>query len=146
MTPLRFLGCIFSDDVRQESSGKYFLVGAYAAPMYLSVFPATVGLCIFVPVENRVLGTHRLEFQFVFGRTALAGAVVETTVEQLGFSAVVVGPIIIDLPAPGDLRVQVKSGSGTWETIGTISAVESPEAINLPRHIERSTLGHNGLG
>jgi len=56
-----FVNVLVCDDIRQEKSEKYILIGAYSGGIFLSSFPATVPLAFYIEMRA---GTDAATFWF----------------------------------------------------------------------------------
>lgn len=62
---------VFCDDIRQEVTGKFLLIGVYASDLVPGVIPSTFPMGMFVRLHGLPPGTHqfRLTVAFVEGAT-----------------------------------------------------------------------------
>ncbi|MDQ1183550.1 hypothetical protein [Agrobacterium larrymoorei] len=116
----------FCDDIRQEMSGKFILIGVYTGEMNVSVGPATLPLSMWVEIAGLPAGKQKLNFSVRkhvgSQRTEIARMDVEVEVmnEKLPVSLPLQGlPVSIDSDCSFSLSV---SHAGLPERLaGTLS-------------------------
>jgi hypothetical protein len=120
---------IACDDIRQETSGKFILIGVYGGNLGLPVFPSQIALGFWMLARPSSKGDYDVQFrvqvpgemQGVFGKMVVHIQEDETT-------ALAISPMPIPLSQPGEISLQYREGSGDWKTVCSLEARLVPAA------------------
>lgn len=117
------------DHVRQETSGKFILIGVYTNAMVFSEIPATVPLSFWCLLEPHETGTHKISFRVRMparGEELLA-IEAEGVFDQIknwtpiGFGG------NVTISHEGDMVIEARFGDGQdWQEIRTLSVTQGP--------------------
>ena len=114
---------IACDDIRQEVTGKYILIGVYSGNMGLPFFPNMVTLGFWVLAKPSQKGDYdvQLRVQDTGGKEVTCGHMI-IHVDHVGDSSLVLPPMPIPLEKPGEIALQYREGDGEWKTICSLDA------------------------
>lgn len=108
---------ILCEDVRQEKSNKYILIGVYAGDILTESLPADLPLCIYIDGRIRTGGQHTL-FLRLSGPGEGSGVIgVTLSSEEGGTVAVATPRIDVHMEHFGTFRVEVSDDRETWVTL-----------------------------
>ena len=114
---------IACDDIRQEVTGKYILIGVYSGNLGLPFFPAVTALGFWVLARPSQRGDYdvQLRVQDPDGKEVTGGHMI-IRVQEVEETALVIPPMPISLERPGEIALQYREGDGSWRTICTLEA------------------------
>jgi hypothetical protein len=123
LSSINILHAIACDDIRQEVTGKYILIGVYSGKLAVQFFPASVVLGFFVLARPTNKGDYDVELRIVGpeGKEMTSGHMM-VHVQDIGDTALAIPPTPIHLTSPCQIILQYREGDGCWETICTVEA------------------------
>lgn len=120
---INILCAIACDDIRQEVTGKYILIGVYAGNMGLPFFPVTIVLGFWVLARPSDEGHYEVELrvQDPDGKEVVRGHMA-LRVEKIEDSALIIPPMPIPLAKAGEIVLQYREKEEAWKTICSLDA------------------------
>ena len=117
MTGFKVESAILCEDIRQEKSNKFILIGVYSGPILVSQFPMSISLAVFVigtPEEQEGLVTLRF-----------SGPGEDTALLKMGyrrsddntFAALSTPVLQIALQQEGTLLIEISADGESWEPL-----------------------------
>jgi hypothetical protein len=109
----KFSQVILCDDVRQETNGKYIIIGLFTSDILVNEFPAYLPLRLLITYEMEEIGDQKLDFLWFLDDKPLIEMEGGVRQETLGAPIVIAlppGPLHVD--GPGRLRVSARLESG----------------------------------
>jgi len=118
---------IACDDIRQEITGKYILIGVYAGNVGFPFFPTVTAIGFWVLAKPTKKGDYdvQLRVQDPDGKEVTKGQMI-IHVQEVEDTALVIPPMPISLARPGEIALQYREGDGSWKTICTLEARLAP--------------------
>ncbi|WP_148649253.1 hypothetical protein [Novosphingobium barchaimii] len=110
---------VLCEDVRQEITGKFLIIGAYSGNIMVSSFPANIAVNFYLPFEPLVSGEvlFSIRYSIENGATAILEGGVE--VNAVGETSALFGPRV-ELPVgqEGALTIDFSEDGGkTWVAV-----------------------------
>ncbi len=115
---------IACDDIRQEINGKFILIGVYSGNLGLPVFPAHVALGFWMMAKPSQKGDYHIRFRVqgpAENEVTVSGQMI-VHVQEKEDMALVIPPMPISIPSPGEIILQYQAGDGPWNTICRLEA------------------------
>lgn len=130
---LEFSNAIICEDVREEKSGKFILIGVYLDDVLLSRIPGRVTLRAWAqlrPNKNKIT----VEFRFLHGDKVIAHGTGDFVIEdeKIGKSSVIVSPrVSIQIDRPTLIKFQAREPRlRDWQTIVQVNVMLNPEIVS----------------
>lgn len=126
------------DQVRQENTGKFFIIGAYSNEITFGQLPAQFELSVWMLIEAETLGHHKFAFRGSMPQTQgeifnIDGGmdIIDTTIwTPLGFGVVSL------IGQPGTLVLEAKLDDGDWFELRTVrikrGILTAPQTVMPP--------------
>lgn len=126
---LSFDGVIFCDDIRQENSGKYLIIGAYGGTILLEKYPATLGVACLVQVSPGVTGVVPFEFRMTGPHGAMYGAIGGTfEAPDVLTQHVLALPVVqVTINLSGHINLEYRHPGGEWCVVRRLEALTRAE-------------------
>ena len=100
---------IVCDDIRQEQSGKYILVGVYTGVIIPAAMPVTLPLAIFLRLPLLTEGSHGVKFDFGTQNQVAVQGDLELQVGNPALGTyLALGPFSVSISEPGFLKLGVE--------------------------------------
>lgn len=118
----------FCDEVRQEITGKHFLIGVYSGDLIPATSPGSFPLSALVRVQG-LTGKHHFKMRLLSPNGAVSMEIeddVELPEEADGFP-IAFGGAVIQVDDPGFISIEMTIDRGDPEVIATLK-VHSPDA------------------
>jgi len=108
------------DDVRQETSGKFILIGVYSGNMGLPAFPAHVGLAFWMRSRPTKIGTYHLQFR-VRGQndSILSNGQMYVTISEREDTVLVIPALPLQIQSEGQITLEFRLSGRGRHTIWT---------------------------
>jgi hypothetical protein len=118
---------IMCDDIRQEITGKFILIGVYPGNIAIPAFPAQVILGFWMLARPTKIGSYQLQFrlQGPDGAESWSGQML-VHVNKKEDTALVIPPLPIQIQSPGHISLQCREGGGEWTTVSSFEASLPP--------------------
>lgn len=135
--PIRFIACVFCDDIRHEKNDKDILIGVYGGSIVVPSFPARIMTCLWIQIEATASEQFRLELGIFRGDNAtLAEAEFEFDTMPKGARAALALrgiPAFVEGPTKLALRYR-EAGTKRWRDVATVAieaAATQPSAARI---------------
>ena len=128
-TELTFDGVIFCDDIHQEMTGKYLIIGAYGGTVLLERYPTIIGIACLVQVSPGALGTIPFEFRMTGPHGAVYGVIGGSfdSADSLTQNVLAIPSMAVSITLAGHLNLEYRPPSGEWRFVRRIEALTRAE-------------------
>lgn len=122
---------IACDDIRQETNGKFILIGAYSGNIGLPFFPIQIAIGFWILAKPSQKGDYQVQFRVKGPEDdeVLAGGQMNVHVQEQENTALVIPPMPLSIRSAGDIELQYQEGSGSWNTICNLQAKLAPSLL-----------------
>jgi hypothetical protein len=120
---------VFCDEIRQEITGKFLLIGVYPADLVLATMPAAFPMGMLIRVHGLEPGQHRFSINVAFagGETVFAQEdVAELSAPDLPLILVFSG-FLVPVKHPGFLEARIRVGGDDLTARGRIKVISPPQ-------------------
>lgn len=128
---------ILCEDVRQERSNKFTLIGVFSGDVQVESLPANVSIAVFM--EGNVRRDGRIEINLRFSGPGDVEAILKTTVvpTRAGEPFTIAVPrLTILMESEGEFHIDVAEGDGDWVPALTKNILIGPLGDIGPRIID----------
>jgi hypothetical protein len=122
---------IACDDIRQETNGKFILIGAYSGNIGLPFFPIQIAIGFWMLAKPSQKGDYQVQFRIKGpgDEEVLASGQMTVHVQEQENTALVIPPIPLSIKSAGDIKLQYQEGSESWITICNLQAKLVPSPL-----------------
>ena len=131
MADVEAKGVILCDDIRQEQSGKYIIIGVYSAGVLVTQMPATLRLSLYTTLKFSEAGRFDLTILAEFKDSKAMIKVAMDVKDTDLLTAVPTPPLPITFSEPGDLLVSVGLSEDTMKEAARFSVDINPDVWTL---------------
>ena len=135
MKKISFKFAVVCDDIRREDNGKFMIIGAYAAELIVSEFPAPLVLSAFIPFEAEKKESFDLEFQVLIDGQRVykaSGRIEVVSGEPPLIDALPILRILMTLNGEGTIEFQAREKDKEWETVRRLPVKKRPVSSSAP--------------
>jgi hypothetical protein len=123
LASINIVHAIACDDIRQETTGKFILIGVYSGNLGLPFFPSQIALGFWMLARPSKEGDYHVQFRVeVPGETQGISGTMLVHVREKEDTALVMPPMPIPLESPGEIVLQYREGDGLWNTVCRLQA------------------------
>lgn len=129
MKPFEVQAVVLCDDIRQEISGKYVLVGVYGADIVVPGFPTQLFLSWWMMISPKIVGSLKGSVRILHsgGATLTQGEVNFEVKDLQNFTSTLTG-VPVQFQNEGQLQLQLNF-EGKWETIHELEVKLKPSSV-----------------
>jgi hypothetical protein len=129
---INIMQAVACDDVRQETSGKFILIGVYGGNIGLPAFPAHIGLAFWMRSFPEKIGNYHLQFR-VRGPndSVLASGQMIAAIRELEDTVLVIPALPVQIQNVGQIVLEYREGNRPWNLIwtGDVRLLPSPPPL-----------------
>lgn len=115
---MQFENAIICDEIREEKTGKYFLIGVYRNTIQTPEFPVDMTVSAFLAVLFERNGKYTIEFRYAHNKKQLIGGRAECDVRDYKSSVIMSLPAAhIQIQKEGVLALQMREIGKNWRTL-----------------------------
>jgi hypothetical protein len=131
MSNFEVAGAIVCEDIRQEVTQKFILIGAFGGEINVVALPSVVVLALFLELKPEKAGQFEPEFQVINtdGNIALRARLKIEITDDSSFG-MPIGPFPMQVNGPGAVQFQWRFDDGEWEIIRTLKINLKPTALS----------------
>ena len=126
----RILGCLICDDIRQEITNKYILIGVYLGDMVLPEFPVHASISLWIQYRPDHVGEHEIALRFN-GPSPEEGKLepfatlkARASVDRLDDVAIPLHKMVFKADRPGEISVEFSEDEKNWLEICKLRLVK----------------------
>jgi hypothetical protein len=124
-------GVILCDEIRQEATGKYIILGVYSGGVVVPALPSQIALSLYVMAEFEATGEQTLMIQVVHGdNTAIMGVILDVPAANYPI-AVPTPKLPITLTDESDLVVSIGLSADELELAARFPVSLNPDIWTL---------------
>jgi hypothetical protein len=128
--PFKISSAVVCEDIRQEISKKFLLIGVFGGEANVGVLPGVIQLALFVELIPKSTGAFDVQFRIMDDqdRLPVEGNVQFSVADGSSFGAAI-GPFPVAVHSPGTIRFQWRTADVEWDTVRTIKLNLNPAAV-----------------
>jgi hypothetical protein len=110
---------VVCDDIRQEKTEKFILIGVYAGSIIMNELPNLLKLSFWLLIDTRENNDTNFEFRGMMKneKSPLFSGRVSSSSEFDSMIPIHIGPTLLNLVNEGELQLQWRPNLYRWETI-----------------------------
>lgn len=130
---------LLCEDVRQEKSNKFILIGVFANDIVLSTMPAAIPISFFIELKSSKLGTQHLYFRISGPGNESAKLKIGLDIKDAESVVAIPGPKLdIRMDADGVFKIDASTDEKRWVNLIAKKVWLDP-SIEPKEHFEPST-------
>ena len=111
---------VFCEDIREEKSGKFTLVGVFGGDIIVPSFPATVRAAFFLAVRSNLEGDRILRVRLMLNGVQLGEATSAVKfVPNAMVGQIIIPPGLFNAADPGAISVEMSDDGTNWTDVIT---------------------------
>jgi len=130
----RVLNCVICDEIRQEVTNKYMLIGVYVGDMVLPDFPSHAAISLWIQYRPDRLGEREISFRFngpsqEEGKLApFASMKVLASIDRLSDVAIPLQKMVFTADRPGEVSVEFSEDNENWTEVNRLKVIRGEVA------------------